>query len=84
MLHFPHTPTPVFLCLLLASWPLGSVYLACYLLHHSIHLDGNPITKGQLIALEGFDVFDGRRKKRITKEIAGGLTDTDRSVCGLD
>ena len=49
-----------------------------------IHLEGNPMTKRSLMAMVGFGAFDGRRTKRLTKEIAGGLHDTDRSVCGLD
>ena len=49
-----------------------------------IHLEGNPMTKKCLMELDGFDVFDKRRQKRLSKEIAGGLHDTDRSVCGLD
>ena len=47
-------------------------------------LTGNPVTKQELMELDGFDAFMARRKAALDKAIDGGLTDTDRSVCGLD
>mmetsp|Transcript_42014 Transcript_42014/g.72373 ORF Transcript_42014/g.72373 Transcript_42014/m.72373 type:complete len:279 (+) Transcript_42014:49-885(+) len=47
-----------------------------------LHLDGNPLTQGELLGMEGFDVFLERRKKLKQKELHGGLTNF--SLCGLD
>lgn len=48
-----------------------------------ISLEGNPMTKEDLLAIEGIEAFIERRKARITKEMHGGLK-TDRDFCGLD
>ncbi|KAJ0408552.1 hypothetical protein ATCC90586_009573 [Pythium insidiosum] len=48
-----------------------------------LNLDGNPMTKIDLEAMEGVDAFLERRTQLKNKEIHGGLN-TDTSLCGLD
>ncbi|OWY93173.1 putative LRR protein [Phytophthora megakarya] len=47
-----------------------------------MNLDGNPMTKEDLQAMDGFDAFLTRRTKLKNKEIHGGLN-SDLSLCGL-
>jgi Leucine-rich repeat (LRR) protein len=48
-----------------------------------LNLDGNPMTKFDLEAMQGVEVFLQRRQLLKDKEIHGGLS-TDTSLCGLD
>lgn len=50
---------------------------------HVMNLEGNPLTKADLEAMDGFDAFLHRRTQLKHKEIHGGLQ-SDLSVCGLD
>lgn len=50
---------------------------------HVMNLEGNPMTKADLTAMDGFDEFLYRRTLLKHKEIHGGLN-ADLSVCGLD
>jgi len=56
-------------------------------LHHSklnrMQLQGNHFSKESLQKMEGFSTFEKRRKARVDKEIAGGLT-AKVSLCGFD
>lgn len=65
-----------------------------------MQLEGNVITKANLMASEGFEEFDKKRIAAINKAISAGIGkhlaiishplsrtytgDTDRSLCGLD
>ncbi|GBG34492.1 Serine/threonine-protein kinase WNK [Hondaea fermentalgiana] len=46
-----------------------------------LRVEGNQITKEQLMASPGWPKFDEKRKALVSKQIAGGMTDTDRSIC---
>lgn len=48
-----------------------------------MNLEGNPLSKADLEAMDGFDAFLHRRTQLKHKEIHGGLQ-SDLSVCGLD
>lgn len=50
-----------------------------------MNLAGNSVTKKQLQSIEGFAAFATRRKKRLDKEIAGGVAGAmlDTTLCGL-
>ena len=48
----------------------------------TLNLEGNPITKPQLLDLDGFSDFLERRKKARHKDEGGALA--DHGVCGLD
>ncbi|TMW62297.1 hypothetical protein Poli38472_009790 [Pythium oligandrum] len=48
-----------------------------------MNLEGNPMTKFDLEAMEGCEAFLQRRTQLKNKEIHGGLS-TDTSLCGLD
>lgn len=50
---------------------------------HIMNLEGNPLTKFDLEAMEGFESFMERRTQAKNKEIHGGLN-ADVSLCGLD
>jgi Leucine-rich repeat (LRR) protein len=47
-----------------------------------LELDGNPMTKAQIMRTPGFEVFDERRKQRISKGISAGIHE-DLNLCGL-
>ncbi|KAH9260364.1 hypothetical protein BASA81_001534 [Batrachochytrium salamandrivorans] len=49
-----------------------------------IELRGTGLTKQQFLQLDSVQLFMDRRKARLDREIAGGLTKVDTSVCGLD
>jgi len=49
-----------------------------------LELKGTRMTKESFLSLSGADAFMQRRKARIDREIAGGITSPDTSVCGLD
>uniref|UniRef100_A0A7S2WB26 Leucine-rich repeat protein n=1 Tax=Mucochytrium quahogii TaxID=96639 RepID=A0A7S2WB26_9STRA len=49
-----------------------------------MRLERNNITKTRLETTTGFDAFNQRRLAAIDKQLAGGMTNTDRSICGLD
>ena len=49
-----------------------------------LRLEGNRMTKKQFLALDGSSEFMARRTARLERQLAGGMHDTDRSVCGLD
>jgi hypothetical protein len=49
-----------------------------------LRLEGNQLSKAELMRLGGFQVFDKRRQERVNKELSAGMSDTDRTVCGLD
>ena len=49
-----------------------------------LRLEGNKITKKQFLALSGIDIFMKKRNARLERQLAGGMHETDRSVCGLD
>jgi hypothetical protein len=51
---------------------------------HRLRVEGNNISKASLMKLDGFDVFDKRRQEHVNKELSAGMSDTDRTVCGLD
>ena len=48
----------------------------------TLNLEGNPITKPQLLDLDGFSKFLDRRTKARHKDEGGALA--DHGVCGLD
>ena len=48
-----------------------------------LRVEGNLITKEALVASEGWADFDQRRQAIVSKQIAGGMTETDRTICGL-
>lgn len=50
---------------------------------HIMNLEGNPMSKFDLEAMDGFDRFLERRTQAKNKEIHGGLS-ADVSLCGLD
>lgn len=50
---------------------------------HIMHLEGNPLTKSELEAMDGFERFLERRTQAKNKEIHSGLS-ADVSLCGLD
>ncbi|EQC42208.1 hypothetical protein SDRG_01046 [Saprolegnia diclina VS20] len=50
---------------------------------HIMQLEGNPMTKFDLEAMDGVDAFLLRRKELKDKELHGGLH-TDVALCGLD
>lgn len=50
---------------------------------HIMNLEGNPMTKFDLEAMDGFESFLERRTQSKNKEIHGGLN-ADVSLCGLD
>lgn len=50
---------------------------------HIMNLEGNPLTKFDLEAMDGFERFLERRTQAKNKEIHGGLN-ADVSLCGLD
>ncbi|OQR84424.1 hypothetical protein ACHHYP_13392 [Achlya hypogyna] len=50
---------------------------------HIMQLEGNPMTKFDLEAMEGANAFIDRRKQLKDKELHGGLN-TDVTLCGLD
>ena len=49
-----------------------------------LRLEKNEISKDDFLEIDGCDEFMERRRRRIDREIQGGLHETDRSVCGLD
>lgn len=50
---------------------------------HIMNLEGNPLSKFDLEAMDGFERFLERRTQAKNKEIHGGLS-ADVSLCGLD
>ncbi|KDO35366.1 hypothetical protein SPRG_00215 [Saprolegnia parasitica CBS 223.65] len=50
---------------------------------HIMQLEGNPMSKFDLEAMDGVDAFLLRRKELKDKELHGGLN-TDVTLCGLD
>lgn len=48
-----------------------------------MRLEGNSMTKELLMASPGWSTFDAKRQALVSKQIAGGMADTDRSICGL-
>jgi Leucine-rich repeat (LRR) protein len=48
-----------------------------------LQLDGNPMTKAQVMNTPGFAVFDKRRKQRVSKGISAGIH-ADLNLCGLE
>ncbi|TYZ60345.1 hypothetical protein PybrP1_011196 [[Pythium] brassicae (nom. inval.)] len=50
---------------------------------HIMNLEGNPMSKFDLEAMDGFERFLERRTQAKNKEIHGGLS-ADVSLCGLD
>lgn len=50
---------------------------------HIMNLEGNPLSKFDLEAMDGFESFLERRTQSKNKEIHGGLN-ADVSLCGLD
>jgi len=50
----------------------------------TLQLEGNKITKAELMKAEGYEDFNTKRTDLLNKAMAGGIGDLDTSVCGLD
>ena len=49
-----------------------------------LRLENNKITKKSFLQFDGVKEFMERRNARVDRELAGGMHETDRSICGLD
>jgi len=48
-----------------------------------LRLEGNMVEKDGLMSTKGYEVFELRRQAAISKQLAGGMQSTDRTICGL-